>query len=393
MGSIGRYIFRTTFGAFAVVLVSVTILIWITQALRDIDIMTNQGQSVLVFVGITGLIIPLLVMLIAPIALTIAVGYVLNKLSTDSELIVMNASGMRPWVIFKPFLLVGIVVSIMVAFISVYLSPKGLRELRRWATEVRADLVSNIVQPGRFTVIEGKLTLHIRERLPDGQLLGIFIDDQRDPKERVTITAENGEILQNERGTLLGLANGSIQRQEAGARDPTIVLFSTSAFDLSRLSTGAQNIRYTVREQYLWELLSGDAVSMQLAVVDRPGQIRAEIHDRLTAPLYPIAFVFLTYAYLGAPRTNRQSRTMSLLGAISLVATVRALGFIGALAGPNAPIALILPYAALIGSFVFGYWAISRAVILEPPAYVTNWINQWSEWIAQRSGKLAGQAS
>ena len=81
MGSIGRYIFRTTLGAFLVVLVSVTMLMWITQALRDIDLMTNQGQTILVFVGITGLIIPLLVMIIAPIALMIAVAHVLNKLS------------------------------------------------------------------------------------------------------------------------------------------------------------------------------------------------------------------------------------------------------------------------------------------------------------------------
>ena len=73
MGSIGRYIFRATLGAFLVVLVSVTALMWITQALRNFDLMTNQGQSILVFVGITGLIIPMLVMIIAPIALMIAV--------------------------------------------------------------------------------------------------------------------------------------------------------------------------------------------------------------------------------------------------------------------------------------------------------------------------------
>jgi lipopolysaccharide export system permease protein len=66
MGSIGRYIFRTTLGAFLVVCISVTALMWITQALRDIDLMTNQGQSVLVFVGITSLIIPLLLQIIAP---------------------------------------------------------------------------------------------------------------------------------------------------------------------------------------------------------------------------------------------------------------------------------------------------------------------------------------
>ena len=80
MGSIGRYIFRTTFGAFLLVLVSLTAVIWITQALRDIDLMTNQGQTVLVFVGITSLIIPHLVLVIAPVALVMAVAHTLNKL-------------------------------------------------------------------------------------------------------------------------------------------------------------------------------------------------------------------------------------------------------------------------------------------------------------------------
>jgi len=84
MGSISRYIFRTTFGAFLVVLISLTAVIWVTQALRDFDIMTSQGQTVLVFIGITGLIIPLLVLVIAPIALLIAVAHMLNKLCTDS---------------------------------------------------------------------------------------------------------------------------------------------------------------------------------------------------------------------------------------------------------------------------------------------------------------------
>jgi lipopolysaccharide export system permease protein len=85
---------------------------------------------------------------------------------------------MPPWVVFRPFLAAGIVVSLLVAAISVYVSPWGLRELRRWATEVRADLVSNIVQPGRFIKLEERLALHIRERRSDGQLLGIFIDER-----------------------------------------------------------------------------------------------------------------------------------------------------------------------------------------------------------------------
>src|SRR5258708_34012292 len=102
MGPIGRYIFRTTFGAFLVVLVSLTALMWITQALRDIDLMTNQGQGMLTFVALTALIIPLLAMILAPIAFMVAMPYLLNKLATDSELIVCNAAGRPPWHLFVP---------------------------------------------------------------------------------------------------------------------------------------------------------------------------------------------------------------------------------------------------------------------------------------------------
>jgi len=308
MGSIGRYIFRTTLGAFLVICASVTALMWITQALRDIDLMTNQGQSVFVFIGITGLIIPLLIQIIAPIAVMIAVSHVLNKLGNDSELIVMNAAGMPPWIVFRPFLAVGAVVSVLVAVISTYVSPWGLRELRLWATEVRADLVGNVIQPGRFTKLEEKLTLHIRERQPDGQLLGILIDDQRSPKERVTVLAETGNIVKNQRGTFLILQTGSVQRHETGQRDPALVLFDSYGFDLSRLATGTQSIKYSVRERYLWELYNPEGTDTPFA--DQPNQIRAEFHDRITAPLYPLAFVVLSYAYLGAPRTTRQGRTL-----------------------------------------------------------------------------------
>ena len=138
---IDRYIFRTSFGAFALILVSLTAIIWVTQALRDIDIVTNQGQTLLVFVGLTGLIVPLLVLIIAPIALVIAIAYTINKLNTDSEIVVINAAGMSPWRMLRPFLAVAIVVALMVAGIGAYVAPKGLRarsEERRVGKECRS---------------------------------------------------------------------------------------------------------------------------------------------------------------------------------------------------------------------------------------------------------------
>ena len=383
MGSIGRYIFGTTFSAFLIVLVSLTGVIWVTQALRDIDVLTNQGQTLLVFVGITGLAIPLLVLVIAPLALVVAVVHVLNKLSTDSELIVMNASGMSPWLLFRPFLAAAAVVSLIVAVTSAYLAPKGVRELRNWIMQVRADLVSNIVQPGRFTTLERGLTFHIRERRPDGLLLGIFIDDRRDQKEHISILAEQGTLLKNERGTFLVLENGNVQRKESSQRDPAVVSFDRYAFDLSQFSGGPQTRRLAVRERYLWELMAPDPKDSLYRA--QPNQFWAEMNDRIAAILYPLAFVIVTYAYLGAPRTNRQSRGMSLASAIAAIFVLRVGGFACTVFAAHYPSAVFLQYAMLAVATGLGLSAIARGVIIEPPAFITNAVAAISERFAPRA--------
>ena len=382
MGSIDRYIFRATFSAFLVVLITLTAIIWVTQALRDIDIMTSQGQTILVFIGITGLIIPLLVLVIAPIALLIAVAHVLNKMSTDSEIIVLNASGMSPWVLFRAFMMVAVVVALFVTVVSAYFAPKGLRMLRDWLTEVRADVVSTVVQPGRFTPLESGVTLYIRERAHNGQLLGIFLDDRRNPKERLTVLSESGELLDNKKGTFLVLQNGILQRHEVNQRDPAMVSFERYAFDLSQFAGGAQAVTYSIRERYLWQLLFPSPTDK--FYIEQPGQFRAELHDRLMAPLYPLAFVVIAFAYLGAPRTNRQSRSVSMAGAIGGVALLRLIGFASTVFGASLPWMLALPYLATALAFGLGLYVISSGLIVEPPAFITNSLNAIGERFARR---------
>ena len=255
MGSIDRYIFRTTLASFALVLVSLTGVIWITQALRGIDLMTSQGQTIITFLGITSLVIPALVLVIAPIALMIAISHTLNKLATDSEIIVMNAAGFSPFRLFRPFFFATCVVATLVIFIAAFLAPDGLRRIKQWDAEITADVLTNILQPGRFAQLDQNLTIRIRERQPGGVLAGIFVDDRRDPKERVTIIADHGTVLKNESGSYLVLEDGNLERFEAGKKDPALVAFGRYAFDMSKFSNSGRDVTLGIRERYLWELM------------------------------------------------------------------------------------------------------------------------------------------
>jgi lipopolysaccharide export system permease protein len=176
--------------------------------------------------------------------------------------------------------------------------------------------------------------------------------------------------MDNERGTFLVLENGSVQRHEAGQRDPAIVVFERYAFDLSRFTSAHSTIKYSVREQYLWQLAFPNPNDP--AVQGSLSQSRSEFHDRIVAPLYPLAFVIIVYAYLGAPQTNRQSRSLSLIAAIAGVSAVRLAGFASSVFGINVPAALALQYLALIAVSVPGLLAISRGLIIEPPAFATK---------------------
>jgi lipopolysaccharide export system permease protein len=399
LGAINRYIFSSTFSAFAIVLFSLTSVIWITQALRDIDLMTSRGQTVLVFLGITGLVIPMLVLVIAPIALMIAVMHSIGRLSNDSELIVMNAAGMSPWALFRPFLLMAVMVSMVMTLIGSWLGPLGLQVLNNWANEVRADLVTNVVQPGRFNGFERGLVFHIRERQANGVLLGVFVDDRRSPKERATFLAEQGTIVKDERGTFLVLESGSVQRLENVQRekgqkgplkhkDPTIVKFERYALDLAQADNSQQVQRISARDRFIWDLLYNDPAKTKL----QAGQVRAELHDRIFAPIYPIVFTIITFAYLGAPRTTRQGRAISIAGASIAIAAIRLMGFVVIVLCVRYPWILALQYLLLTVAAGLGLYAIHRGLEIEPPAFVTDAISAISAQLS-RLGRSAAPAT
>ncbi len=387
MGSIDRYIFRTTLASFVVVLVSLTGVIWITQALRGIDLMTSQGQTILTFLGVTSLVIPALVLIISPIALMIAISHTLNKLATDSEIIVMNAAGFSPVRLFRPFAYATCVVATLVAFIASYLAPDGLRRLRQWDAEITADVLANILQPGRFAQLDQNLTIRIRERQPGGLLSGIFIDDRRDPKERISIIADHGSVVKNGDGSFLVLEEGNLQRFETGKREPAMVAFGRYAFDMSKFSNQGHDISFGVRERYLWELLAppaDDPIFMQV-----PGQFRAELHDRFMAPIYPFAFAALTFAFLGAPRTTRQSRNFSIGSSILAVFGLRMAGFACSVMAVKSPLAPVVQYLLLAIAIVGSVWIILDGVVVEPPTALVEAINRSNARLLRLFGRPA----
>ena len=118
-----------------------------------------------------------------------------------------------------------------------------------------------------------------------------------------------------------------------------------------------------------------------------PGQFRAELHDRFMAPIYPFAFAAMTFAFLGAPRTTRQSRNFSISSSILAVFLLRLAGFacsVLALKSAFAPIIQYLMLAAAIGGSL---WIILGGIVVEPPPALMEAINKINVRLAKLFGR------
>lgn len=325
MGIFGRYVFRQALSAMVLILLSLSGVVWIALALRQLKLVTSKGQDTFTLVQMTTLALPGLMALIAPIALLIAAIHVINRLNSDSELIILSASGANIWTLMRPFLILALGTSIVLTLSNHYVMPWSLRLLREKIVEVRSDLLSQVLLPGRFSSPEANVVIHIRDRRFDGTLEGILVRDTRNPKELITYLAEQGRIVKQPSGSsFLTMSNGHILRSKDINEPPELLTFSSYAIDLERFEGKLQKSSWRPRERYYDELVNPDKTEPDYE--RKKGHYRAELHERLTSPLYPFVFVLVVVAFIGQAQSTRQNRVQATATGFLAAASFRMAG-------------------------------------------------------------------
>src|SRR3954463_9366459 len=192
MTTLNRYILRQCLGMMLFVTAALSAAVWLAQSLRLGDLIVNRGLSVEVFLYLAVLILPRFLNIVVPIGAFIAVLFVFNRLTSESELVVMRAAGLGPLALARPvFILAGIAFLALLS-LSAYFLPASNREFKDLQFEIRNRFVSALLQEGAFTTISDKLTIYVGSRNERGEVIGLLINDERDPQQPVTIMADRG---------------------------------------------------------------------------------------------------------------------------------------------------------------------------------------------------------
>lgn len=352
--SLSQYLFLQALGPFIVASIVLTGIIWLTQALRMLDVLITQGQTLLTFFQLTALALPSTLVIVLPISLFCAMLYTLHKLISDSEIVVMFSAGISRSVLATPFLVIAVATSALILLFSIYIAPAGLRELKSRLYEIRSDVATAMIREGTFTNPAQGLTVYVRERSADGTTYGILVHDSRNPKEPITYMAETGSLVDGPKGPLLVMFNGNIQRvSREGGKDmgaATLLYFDKYTYDLSQYIDTEQNFTYEGRERYFSELVDP-------ALDDTYGQshrqkLLADAHERLVEGVYPTMLTLIALATLLPAPFNRRGYASRMALAAVLALAIRLLGFVLANGAATSP--YLIPLMYFVPSFVCG---------------------------------------
>lgn len=317
-----RYLMRqlmALFGFFALVLVMVY---WVNRAVVLFDQLIADGQSAGVFLELTLLTLPNIIRIVLPLSAFVATVYVTNRLSADSEMMVMQATGFSPFRLARPFLIFGLVVTVLTGALTHFLVPMSVARLNDRQSEIAMTATTRILQEGRFLSPTDGVTVYIREITPAGELRDIFLSDTRSAVESVTYTASSAYLVRTDSGPQLVMVTGLAQNLRLADRRLVTTAFSDLAYDIGGLMPASREDRRSAAELPTPALLF-PTPEIEAETGMRAGELVASGHDRSAQAILSVVGAMLGFSALMVGGFSRFGLWRQIGAAVGLVIAVK----------------------------------------------------------------------
>ncbi|MDX3927259.1 MAG: LPS export ABC transporter permease LptF [Shinella sp.] len=388
MKLIERYILRRTSLMFFATLLPLLGIVWTTQALNSINLVTDSGQSIAAFVKLATLIIPSVVPIILPFAFVIGVAQTLTVMNNDSELTVLSSAGSSRMTIIRPVMILGVLLSFLSFAVDNFVEPHSRTAVRQMIATANADLLSSVVQENTFRKVSDGLYVQVAERRSGGVLHGIFVADSRDPRFELIYYAREGAI--DEKTSALVMKDGEVHRKVPDG-NVSVIKFDSYAFDLADLTESVGQATIRAKDRDLGFLMNPDPEDPQ--VKRNPGAFQAEFHRRMTEWVLPALFGLIALVVSGDARSHREARVHPLVTSLLLALFIRWAIFYTGNGAEDSVYFIPFMYLIPLVTFVMCLRYLSRNKSLDIPMTVGERLTEFRDVLKARLLGRAGQAA
>ncbi|MEQ3669593.1 LPS export ABC transporter permease LptF [Pseudophaeobacter sp.] len=297
MSRFDRYVlsqYLLFFSFFALILVAV---FWVNRAVVLFDRLIGDGQTAIVFLEFTALTLPNLIRMVLPVAVFAAAVWVTNRLQSESELTVLQATGTSPWQMARPALGFGLITALMMSVLTHFLLPSSIGQLALREQEISRNVTAKLLTEGHFLHPAKGVTFYIRQIDSNGTLNDVFLSDRRDPNQSMTYTGARAFLVRDEGKTHLIMVNGMAQRLDNRTKQMSTTNFSDFSYDISSLVNKSTITQRNIREISSWELLR-NREDINLSEGYSLGALAEEFHLRFARALICIAVALIGFSAL-----------------------------------------------------------------------------------------------
>ena len=279
-----KYFFLEFIKLFLLISFSLSILIWMTQAARLLELITEFGNPVSIYIKYIFLIYPKVYENIFILCFAISMFFLVSKLEESNELNIYWLSGISKHSIINFLVKIGILMIVIYIFISAFITPWTLGKSRMVLAQSKFSLINSLVKENNFNSPLSGLTIYVNKNDKKGNLENVFIYE----KSR-TIIAKSGEVLSNNEGSYLKLYNGITH--EKNNENISVINFENTIFDFSKYQMqNIKTLKFNERSTK-WLYLNRNLNNAKV------NEIREEFNKRLIKP-FLILLICLVSCFL-----------------------------------------------------------------------------------------------
>lgn len=350
MKIIDRYFCKQILIGFLLISFSLMSIIWLSQSLRFLDLITSKGISAGIFIKLTSLLMPRIFTILSPIALFTSIIFTYNRMLSDQELVVISSSGVTPSRLAKPAVIFGLLLLISNIYIMNFGIPMSEKSFKDLEWRIKNNVSQLMFRDGEFTNLQKQLTVFVSGHDDDGTVSNIIINDERNPKVKSILTAEKGVIVQTDQGPRIILINGNRQEINHAKNSFSSAVFSKYSVDFG-LKGSQKKRKDSVRTHSFEELIT----ALDNESIDAQTQRKwfVEANRRITTPFMGLVFALIACVGLLTSNFNRRGQSKIIFSSIAAIILIQAIDLTSGNWASKSLWWLILLYANILLPIIF----------------------------------------
>lgn len=309
----------TLFGFFSLVLVMVY---WVNRAVVLFDQLIANGQSAIVFLEFTALSLPNVIRLVLPMAAFAAAVSTANRLASESELVVVQATGFSPFRLARPAIIFGIIVAVLVSILTHYLVPLSLGHLRTRSAEISENVTARLLRQGTFLHPTKGVTFYIGQITPEGELRDVFMSDARSAEARTDYSARSALLIRDESATKLVMFDGVVQDLSNDDRRLSTTSFVDFSIDVSGFVSQSASTRRRANQLSTAELFWPTPELIEETKATRSALIKAG-HERISQATLSVVAALIGFSTLLVGGFSRFGLWRQIAAAVVLLVIIK----------------------------------------------------------------------